>query len=171
MEQAPRETEKDGGGELAARDNRRLIPNLLPTLLRKQLMGQKARTEGGPVAGGKTDRMRTASFPTLNGGSDITKERGCMNMPGRDGTGPAGIGPMTGGGFGNCGTGKRAGAMSGAGRGGFPRGGARGRCFGGGRGMGRRGKPADEEKASLENRADALERELSDIRERIAEIR
>jgi hypothetical protein len=83
-------------------------------------------------------------------------------MPGFDGTGPAGQGPMTGGGRGFCampyrgyrryGDGLRApydpasggssfsgcpllGPMFGAGRGGLPWGGGRGRIFGGGRGF------------------------------------
>ena len=77
-------------------------------------------------------------------------------MPGFDGTGPMGQGPMTGGGRGFCamsyraydpsGYGVRApyhssygrpfgGLIVGAGRGGLPWGGGRGRVFGGGRGF------------------------------------
>jgi hypothetical protein len=79
-------------------------------------------------------------------------------MPGFDGTGPRGMGPMTGGGRGFCampyraygpyGYGMRApycssyarpleGPVFGAGRGGLPWGGGRGRVFGGRRGFGR----------------------------------
>jgi hypothetical protein len=81
-------------------------------------------------------------------------------MPGFDGTGPMGMGPMTGGGRGFCampytgyspyGYGMRLpnytafgtysgypffGRPFGVGRGGLPWGGGRGRCFGGGRGF------------------------------------
>ena len=62
-------------------------------------------------------------------------------MPGFDGTGPAGLGGRTGGGFGFCspGAGPRPagsprGVVYGVGCGGIPRGGGRGRAFGGGRG-------------------------------------
>ncbi|MDI6870833.1 MAG: DUF5320 domain-containing protein [Bacillota bacterium] len=57
-------------------------------------------------------------------------------MPGFDGTGPRGEGPLTGGGRGRCAapaTDKPT-VPLGVGRGGRPRGGGRGRCFGGGRG-------------------------------------
>ena len=64
-------------------------------------------------------------------------------MPGFDGTGPSGMGPRTGGGFGFCppGTGPAPGyygypGFYGVGRGGYPRGGGRGRVWGGGRGLG-----------------------------------
>jgi hypothetical protein len=87
---------------------------------------------------------------------------GGIFMPGFDGTGPMGQGPMTGGGRGFCamsyrgygpyGYGMRAnyyppsggypfyvrssyGLVFGAGRGGLPWGGGRGRVFGGGRGF------------------------------------
>jgi hypothetical protein len=78
-------------------------------------------------------------------------------MPGFDGTGPLGRGPMTGGGRGFCAMPYRAygpygygmrlsysppvapypsyGPVYGAGRGGLPWGGGRGRVFGGGRGF------------------------------------
>jgi len=78
-------------------------------------------------------------------------------MPGFDGTGPMGLGPMTGGGRGFCAIPYRAyahfrfgypgpyyppisgypfyGPVFGAGRGGIPWGGGRGRVFGGGRGF------------------------------------
>ncbi|HDR73327.1 MAG TPA: hypothetical protein ENN85_05410 [Methanoculleus sp.] len=70
-------------------------------------------------------------------------------MPGYDGTGPRGQGPMTGRGMGYCnpanapqtgtaepGTGYAPAyryPVYGVGRGGLPRGGGMGRCFGGGR--------------------------------------
>ena len=63
-------------------------------------------------------------------------------MPGFDGTGPMGMGPRTGGGWGYCspGTGAAygygAGFARGVGRGGIPWGGGRGRAWGGGRGRG-----------------------------------
>jgi hypothetical protein len=83
-------------------------------------------------------------------------------MPGFDGTGPGGMGPMTGGGRGFCAMPYRGygpygydmkaagdppsgvypfygwpfyGSVFGAGRGGLPWGGGRGRVFGGGRGF------------------------------------
>ena len=61
-------------------------------------------------------------------------------MPGFDGTGPLGLGPRTGGGFGFCPPGPPrfgwwgAYPVFGVGRGGIPWGGGRGRAFGGGRG-------------------------------------
>ncbi|NLA38423.1 MAG: DUF5320 family protein [Methanomicrobiales archaeon] len=70
-------------------------------------------------------------------------------MPGFDGTGPGGRGPMTGGGFGYCSPAVRGrwppmwgrripypGPVYGLGRGGMPRGGGWGRGFGRGRGRG-----------------------------------
>jgi len=63
-------------------------------------------------------------------------------MPGLDGTGPMGMGPRTGGGFGFCppgsGPAPYAYGVRGLGRGGLPWGGGRGFGFGGGRGW-RRG--------------------------------
>ncbi|MEW5947695.1 MAG: DUF5320 domain-containing protein [bacterium] len=108
-------------------------------------------------------------------------------MPGFDGTGPMGLGPRTGGGFGYCGQGSgfAGGVLRGVGRGGFPWGGGRGRAWGGGRGMGRRwfgfgrfGFPfgafpawtPQDETAYLSNQALALENELSAIRERLAAL-
>ena len=68
-------------------------------------------------------------------------------MPGFNGTGPQGMGPRTGGGFGFCSPGTGPvfpgsggyGYPRGAGRGFAPRGGGRGRVFGGGRGRGFQG--------------------------------
>jgi len=65
-------------------------------------------------------------------------------MPGQDQTGPAGQGPMTGGGFGQCASSEKGSAGRGFGRG-MGRGGGMGRCgrgrrmgFGAGRGGARR---------------------------------
>ena len=115
-------------------------------------------------------------------------------MPGFDGTGPAGMVPRTGGGFGFCtpGTAPAPGAYApgvvyGVGRGGFPRGGGRGRAFGGGWGRGwRAGFPYAappyaavtpypaaapfDEKASLENQVAYLEQQLTAIKNRLTEI-
>ncbi|HPM41334.1 MAG TPA: DUF5320 domain-containing protein, partial [bacterium] len=60
-------------------------------------------------------------------------------MPGFDGRGPRGEGPMTGGGRGYCnsagrGVSPQGRTLYGVGRGGTPWGGGMGRCFGGGRG-------------------------------------
>lgn len=90
-------------------------------------------------------------------------------MPGFDGTGPRGQGPMTGGGFGNC-------AGGGAGyvgpRGGFGRGQRCGRGFGPGRGFGRFAgfsqMPPGEDTVSLEARLGWLEQEATRIRERLS---
>ncbi len=87
-------------------------------------------------------------------------------MPGRDGKGPQGAGPGTGGRRGPCFTGATpagsADDVRGAGRGYAPRGGGRGRAFGGGRGP---VKNATEQ--NLKNRAAALEQELAEVRNRI----
>ncbi|MCK4391184.1 MAG: DUF5320 domain-containing protein [Desulfobacterales bacterium] len=91
-------------------------------------------------------------------------------MPGFDGTGPFGEGPMTGGGFGYCGTGRRPGY------------GFRGRPFygrfGAGRGFGRSfgpyGSPwaveSRTELAELRREADDLKAYLKDVEARIAEV-
>lgn len=56
-------------------------------------------------------------------------------MPGRDGMGPRGEGPRTGGGFGSCGSDGEGSGQPGRGRGrGYGRGGGGGRGFGRGRG-------------------------------------
>ena len=88
-------------------------------------------------------------------------------MPGFDGTGPGGAGPLTGGGFGYC-----VGA-AGAGRLGRGRG---GRVGGGGYGRGWcRWQAVDEpapaeEKAFLEQRLDRIEQEAARIRERLEDF-
>lgn len=113
-------------------------------------------------------------------------------MPGFDGTGPRGMGPRTGGGFGFCPPGVGpAYAPSyffrGAGRGGFPWGGGRGRVWGGGRGWAWRaayggfgppywGAPyppawtPEQELDSLKGQAAAMEEELEAIRQRIGDL-
>ena len=87
-------------------------------------------------------------------------------MPGTDKTGPQGAGAGTGGRRGPCFSG--TGAPRGAGQGYAPRGGGRGRAFGGGRGQGYGNQPqAGDSAQALKNRADALERELEEVRRRI----
>jgi hypothetical protein len=115
-------------------------------------------------------------------------------MPGFDGTGPRGLGPRTGGGFGFCGPGAgpapagyAPGVVYGVGRGGIPWGGGRGRAFGGGRGRWWRSAypyayppygavapypaaaPVDEQ-AFLENELAQLEQQLAAVKNRLAEI-
>lgn len=115
-------------------------------------------------------------------------------MPGFDGTGPMGLGPRTGGGFGFCAPGAgpapggyAPGVVYGVGRGGIPWGGGRGRAFGGGRGrrgMGRfpymmpaygvgvpyaQPAPADE-RAFLEGQLAYLENQLAAIKDRLEEL-
>ena len=86
-------------------------------------------------------------------------------MPGYDGTGPMGKGPMSGGGFGYCAQDTAAAGMPrGAGRGGRPWGGGRGRCFGGGRGPGWRGfdgTPGSTPNTPLDAQLDAISRRLA----------
>lgn len=119
-------------------------------------------------------------------------------MPGFDGTGPMGMGPQTGGGFGPCPqvNTPSGGMVYGLGRGGMPSGGGRGRgrgrgrgCgFGGGRGRGfapaGSGWPgmaptdpygvstlsADQEKSILQNQMALLSQQLDAIRVRLDEI-
>ena len=103
-------------------------------------------------------------------------------MPGFDGTGPRGMGPMTGGGRGYCAPEARpfygygAEPVRGAGRGGVPWGGGRGRAWGGGRGRGWVGPyaygpytapDAGQEMEALKNQAAFLTEELDRIRKRI----
>jgi len=99
-------------------------------------------------------------------------------MPRGDGTGPMGMGPLTGRGMGYC---------IGAGYPGNVRGGGRffGRGFGMGRGMGRGvfwgtapvfggGFPApvsvEQEKAVLENQVLAMEQNLAEMKKRLSEM-
>lgn len=115
-------------------------------------------------------------------------------MPGFDGTGPMGMGPRTGGGFGFCppGTGPAPAGyvptmVYGVGRGGIPWGGGRGRAFGAGRGWWGRARvpyaaapyaPAApyqavapfDERTFLENQVAYLEQQLGAIRDRLAQV-
>jgi len=102
-------------------------------------------------------------------------------MPGCDGTGPRGEGPMTGGGRGRCNpTGKNAMRQGrlfyGAGRGGLPFGGGRGRCFGGGRGLGFNSSFSDSptsqtnERQVLSEQITVLEQELEATKDKLREI-
>ena len=98
-------------------------------------------------------------------------------MPGHDGTGPQGRGPLTGRGLGNCqGAGSRQG---------FGRGFGQGRGFGGGFGRGgmARGQgfgfsaPAyqeptkEEEKTYLESELKAAEEDIKAIKKRLSELK
>ena len=102
-------------------------------------------------------------------------------MPGFDGTGPFGDGPMTGGGFGYCGTGRRPGyavrgrpvyGRFGAGRGpGFGRGRGLGRGFGVDYGYWRPGAiDRKAELAELRREANDLKAYLKDLETKIAEL-
>ena len=104
-------------------------------------------------------------------------------MPGFDGTGPTGMGPGSGGGFGVCppGAGTAAGSpLRGIGRGGLSWGGGRGQLSGGGGtgliGFGRGflvgwSITRPDEELVLANHASVLERELASIRGRLAALR
>lgn len=72
-------------------------------------------------------------------------------MPGFDGTGPAGVGPMTGRGMGPCGRG-------------MARGYGRGRCFA------RFGVASYNDVDMLKSEEKSLENELKFIREQISEV-
>jgi len=103
-------------------------------------------------------------------------------MPGFNGTGPAGMGPRTGGGRGFCAPG--AGGFSGteggrgAGRGLRPCGGGRGRGFGDGRGRQWTGTACYRAAAAnrdnmlklLKQQAEALENELAALHKKIDEL-
>ncbi len=111
-------------------------------------------------------------------------------MPGFDGTGPGGMGPMTGGGRGFCNPAGAGGSLFGRGLG---RGFGRGRGFGFGRGFGwRAGGPAyydapyagaptawnryaspmnrEQEVDFLQNQAQAIKEELENIETRINDL-
>lgn len=104
-------------------------------------------------------------------------------MPRRDGTGPQGMGPMTGRGAGRCAENNTQGNLN-------PRGGAGfgGRMAGHGCGRGRRNgflatglpgwmrfglggaaaaQPGDAERAALQTQAEMLERQLDDVKNRL----
>lgn len=100
-------------------------------------------------------------------------------MPGLDGTGPLGQGPMTGRGLGLCGgTARRRSFVFGAGCGGIPWGCGRGRVWGGGKGswggFRRAFYPvrfsASDEKTYLENAMKDLEEELNAVKKRLEEL-
>lgn len=110
-------------------------------------------------------------------------------MPGFDRTGPLGQGPMTGGGFGRCGSGRRSAGNMGAdgpsnrlgrGRGFGPgRGGGRGRRGASGSGYGRSaGSPMagsaaapESDVAELQQQVHDLKAYLRDVEARIAEAK
>ncbi|MCF7956451.1 MAG: DUF5320 domain-containing protein [Phycisphaerae bacterium] len=103
-------------------------------------------------------------------------------MPGGNGTGPAGAGPMTGRGMGICAGFKLPGyANNGSGRGlGMGRGGRMGRGRGFGQGFGWAGAAnsnpapqnlnADQELESLKTQANYIENSLKEINQRIDEL-
>ena len=105
-------------------------------------------------------------------------------MPGFDGTGPAGMGPGTGGGRGCCPQPVYSSPVFGAGRGGRPRGGGRGRAWGGGRGRRfayipqqepqayREYVPQDveDEKEYLEKQTNSLENQMAYLQEQIGQL-
>ena len=125
-------------------------------------------------------------------GEAVKGERRCLNMPGYDGRGPRGMGPMTGWGRGSCSTGVGfAGGAYGAGPG-FGRGGGRARGFGRGFGW-RTASPAagwgyapgpawgpsaagsyrvsrEDEAGFLRQEAEAIREELNAIQQRIREL-
>ena len=85
-------------------------------------------------------------------------------MPGRDGTGPLGLGPLTGRGLGPCGRGL-----------GFRRFFGRGRGLGLGLGFGRvfgvRTLTKEEEKEILKDELKILEEEIAEIKKRLKELK
>lgn len=107
-------------------------------------------------------------------------------MPGFDGTGPAGMGPRTGGGRGFCPAPEYNSPGFGAGRGGFPRGGGRGRAWGGGRGRRYASRQqwepeyyreyvpvrnnVEDEKEYLEKQTNSLENQVAYLQEQITEL-
>ena len=126
--------------------------------------------------------MWTWSFGTTSERKEV------IQMPRFDGTGPMGMGPRTGGGFGYCspGAGPEYGPgyyPRGAGRGFAPRGGGRGRAWGGGRARGGWGgsgrgvhrweyasSSPEAEVSYLRDQASALEEQLQAIQDRIDEL-
>lgn len=91
-------------------------------------------------------------------------------MPGRDGRGPLGQGPMTGRGLGNCNPGYSGLGGYGRGRGFFGRG---FRKFGNWFGFGVNNAPvlsAQEESTLLKEDARAIEEELKRIQQRLSEL-
>lgn len=95
-------------------------------------------------------------------------------MPGYDSTGPDGKGPMTGGGWGPCGSRNRlgSGARVGVGMGGRPRGGGAGRCWGGGRSRWLDGRRATENIASpVDTDVKQLESSVQDLLDEVVELK
>lgn len=95
-------------------------------------------------------------------------------MPGFDRTGPRGDGPMTGGGFGHCGSGKRLRFKGlGVGQGGAPRGGGAGRCWGGGRSRWHLGRGLEENESyatDVEISFQKLADEVRKLKEQISNL-
>jgi len=118
----------------------------------------------------KEKQEKQASFQIPNGGNETLRGKEVNSMPRNDGTGPMGMGPRTGGGFGRCG--KNAATdttvQNGAGRGGSPQGGGRGRCFGGGRGAGRHGFAA--QAITPEQETATLGSQIADISRRLTAL-
>lgn len=83
-------------------------------------------------------------------------------MPGFDGTGPRGRGPMTGRGMGSCGRGYRRGYGRRNSRGFFNR------TFGGF--FGNRTVTDDEEKKVLQEEAEILKKELNEVKSRLEDL-
>ena len=103
-------------------------------------------------------------------------------MPGFDGTGPRGEGPMTGGARGHCNPAARnlrgqGPACYGVGRGGAPWGGGMGRAWGGGRGWRAAGSVSEEgpisvarERQVIAEQLSNLECELKELKARLGEL-
>jgi len=95
-------------------------------------------------------------------------------MPGFDGTGPAGMGPGTGGRRGNCPPSSYVAPGYGAGRGGRPGGCGRGRARGGGRGrVYYSGRQEEQDFLPIEKADDSkeyLEKQLVHLQEQIGQI-
>ena len=91
-------------------------------------------------------------------------------MPGRNGTGPMGYGPMTGRGFGPCGGGAAYGGRFYGRRMGLGRGARFGGGFGGAGYYGPVELKAEEQKELLQERKSFLESELNDLQKHLDEL-